>query len=258
MIKTLVIDDEEKSLKTLVMMLKEYCPGIEVVSEAKNALEGIREINIHKPDLVFLDIEMPNGSGFEMLESLPDRSFDVIFVTAYNHYALKAIKCNASDYIIKPVDVQELMECVDKVVKRRETQSKDSPDMEKLLKSIRGKRPARLAVPTTDGTEFISIRDIIRIEAERSYCIIFMTGTRKLLLSRSLSDIEASLDKEMFFRAHKSHLVNLEHIKKHVRFDGGYIIMDDESKVELSRRKREEFLEVMNIMTGGRTEEEEE
>jgi two-component system LytT family response regulator len=250
MLKAIVIDDEEKSLKTLVMILKEYCPGLDVVSEAKSALEGIREINLHKPDLVFLDIEMPNGSGFEMLESLPERNFDVIFVTAYNHYALKAIKCNASDYIIKPVDVQELVECVDKIIKRRDSNLKESPDVEKLLKSIRGKRPARLAVPTADGTEFISIREIIRIEAERSYCVIYMCGNRKLLLSRSLSDIEASLDKEMFFRAHKSHLVNLEHIKKHVRFDGGYIIMDDESKVELSRRKREEFLQVMNIMTG--------
>lgn len=248
MLKTIVIDDEQKSLKTLVMMLKEYCPQVDVVAEARSALEGIREINLHKPDLVFLDIEMPNGSGFEMLESLPERSFEVIFVTAYNHYALKAIKVNASDYIVKPVDVQELVQCVNKVLRRREMTVQNTPDIEKLLKSIRGSRPVRLAVPTTEGTEFINVRDIIRIEAERSYCIIYMTGKRKIILSRSLGDIEASLDKDMFFRAHKSHLVNLEHIKKHVRFDGGYIIMDDDSKVELSRRKKDEFLQAMTLL----------
>jgi len=250
MIKAIVIDDELKSLKTLVMMLKEYCPVIDVVAEAKTALEGIREINTHKPDLIFLDIEMPNGSGFEMLESLPDRTFDVVFVTAYNHYALKAIKVNASDYLIKPVDVQELILCVKNIVQRRECNTKSTPDIEKLLKSIKGNNPVRLAVPTADGTEFINIRDIIRIEAERSYCIIFMINNRKLMLSKSLSDIEINLDKTMFFRAHKSHLVNLEHIKKHIRFDGGYIIMDDDSKVELSRRKRDEFIIAMSNLTG--------
>lgn len=249
MVKVIVVDDELKSLKTLVMMLKEYCPMVEVVAEAKSALEGIREINIHKPDIVFLDIEMPNGSGFEMLDSLPERNFDVVFVTAYNHYTLKAIKVNASDYIVKPVDVQELVQCVKNILQRREINIQATPDIDKLLRSIRGNNPVRLGVPTNDGTEFINIKDIIRIEAERSYCIIYMVSKRKLMVSRCLSDIEASLDKGLFFRVHKSHLVNLEHIKKHIRFDGGYIIMDDDSKVELSRRKRDEFMIAMNMLT---------
>jgi two-component system, LytTR family, response regulator len=250
MITAVIVDDEKKSIQTLALMLKEYCPSVEVIGEASSAMSAVKEILSKKPEVVFLDVEMPDGTGFDVLESIPERNFDVVFVTAYNHYALKAIKFHAADYILKPVDVSELKMAVQNVEQRKRENRRNPADLEKLLEHLKIQRPTKVAVPTNEGTVFINFKDIIRIQAERSYCILFLVGNRKLFLSKSLSEIEAMLDPSAFFRTHKSHLINLEHVQKHIKHDGGYVEMTDNSKVEISRRKKDEFVEAMNRFTG--------
>lgn len=243
--RAIIVDDEIKSIKLLELILIEYCPEVKITGTATTAMEGVKLVLNKKPELIFLDIEMPNGNGFDMLESIPEKNFEVIFVTAYNHFAIQAIKASAIDYILKPVDIEELV----KAVKKAETSIKDntylSGKYDILIDNIKLPSPGKLAIPTSSGIEYINIKDIIRIDAERSYCTLFFTGNKKLMVSKSLSDIEGLLKEKPFFRIHKSHLVNLEYVKKFVKLKG-HVEMTDGSQVLIARRKKEEFENVMN------------
>lgn len=241
MIKTVLIDDEPGAIRTLSLILKEFCPDVEIVATASNAAEGIGVIRKNNPDLVFLDIEMPNGSGFDVLEAIPLRDFSVVFVTAYNHYALKAIKFSAADYILKPVEIEEVVNTVKKIKDR----TKNFPDLENLLSLIKRDSPGKISIPTTHGTEYISTDDILYLEADRSYCTIHLNDGKKMVVSRSLSDIEAMLPADSFARIHKSYLINLASVRKHLRNDGGYVELMNGTKLSIARNKKDEFAIIM-------------
>lgn len=241
MIKAVIIDDENKSVQTLSLMLNEYCPEIEVIGFAFSAVEGAKEIMNKKPDLVFLDVEMTGGSGFDLLESLPERNFNVIFVTAHDHYALKAIKYHAIDYILKPLDVEELKTAVTNFKSRKKENKKAPSDIERLLEHLKIQRVKKVAVPTSSGIEYISVDEILYLTAERSYCKIVLTNKKSIFVSKSMNEIEELMPSENFFRIHKSHTVNLSYVKRHIRTDGGVAELTDGTKLYISRSKKDEF-----------------
>lgn len=241
MIKAIIVDDENKSVQTLMLMLNVYCPDIEIIGFAHSAIEGAKEIMSKKPDLVFLDVEMTGGTGFDLLECLPERNFNVIFVTAHDHYALKAIKFHAIDYILKPIDVEDLKSAVSNLITHKTENKGNRTDIEKLLTHMKMQRIRKVAIPTSNGIEFISIDDILYLTAERSYCKIFFNNNKNIMVSKSLNEIEELLPPDNFFRIHKSHTVNLAFVKKHIKTDGGIVELTDGTKLYISRSKKDEF-----------------
>jgi two-component system LytT family response regulator len=247
-IRTIIVDDEPDAVNFIKSIIEEYCPKLEVIDNARSAKEGARKIMEKKPDLVFLDVEMPHGSGFDLLSQFPEKTFDVIFITAFNHYAIKAIKFSAVDYILKPININEFIAAVDKVTdKRTSTQGRDD-NFQTLLENVRSSLPGKLAIPTSDGMEYLNTKDIIRIEADRSYSWFFLVNHKKILVSRNLKEYQELLTDRNFFRTHNSHLINLEHVKKFIRHEGGAVELDDGSQVPISRGKRDLFLMQMARM----------
>lgn len=250
-LKALIVDDEPNAVDFINSVIGEYCPGIEVVGKAHNMTEGIKRIRELKPDLVFLDVEMPNGTGFDLLSHFPDKEFDVIFITAFNHYAIKAIKFSAVDYILKPLNITEFIEAVNKVIqKRSESPVQMNDNFRVLMENLRSPVPSRLAIPTADGMEYLNPREIIRIEADRSYSWFYLTGNRKLLVSKNLKEFQDLLGDRNFFRSHNSHLINLKYVRKFVRKEGGYIEMQDGEQIPVSRNRKDLFIIHMSRFRG--------
>lgn len=247
-IRTVVVDDEPDAVSFIRSLIDEYCPELAFVGSAGSAIEGIRLINEVHPDLLFVDVEMPHGNGFDLLARFPQKDFSVVFITAFNQYALKAIKFSAVDYILKPINIGEFIEAVAKVSASRKQASGLQANYLELLENLKSALPTRLAIPTADGMEYLNPHDIVRIEADRSYSWFYLTGDRKYLVSRNLKEYQDLLGERQFFRPHHSHLINLEHVKKYFRHDGGYIEMADGSHVPVSRVKRELFLLQMSRM----------
>lgn len=247
---TVIIDDEQDAVDFISSIVSEYCPGLEVKGKANNVKTGIEIIKDVKPDLVFLDVEMPNGTGFDLLTHFPEKTFEVIFITAFNHYAIRAIKFSAVDYILKPININEFIESVDKVIaKRKNNPLTGQENIEALLENIRTTHPTRLVIPTSDGREYLNPQDIIRIEADRSYSWFFLIGKRKILVSKHLKEFQDLLSDRNFFRPHNSHLINLDFVKKYVRIDGGYIEMADGSQVPVARNRKDLFMAHMERYT---------
>ncbi len=244
MLKTVVIDDEKDAVDFLCGALKRYCPETEIIGSATNICDGHKEISTKMPDLVLLDIAMPSGNGFELLNLLPDRRFDIIFVTAYNEYAIKAFRYSAIDYLLKPVDIGELIQAVRKI---RMPLEKERVNI--LMDNLSLASPKKIAIPTSMGCEYILIDDIVRIEAQRSYCCFYMLGKKKYLVSKCLNDYHQILENKRFCRVHNSHLINLKHVKSFTRSDGGFIEMIDFSQVPVSRTKRDYFISAMKVET---------
>jgi two-component system LytT family response regulator len=244
-LKTVIVDDEEDAVNFIESIVNEYCPNIEIVGRAFSAIEGIETINREKPDLIFLDVEMPHGSGFDLLAGFPEKDFDVIFITAFNHYAIRAIKFSAVDYILKPININEFIEAVKRVEVSRKEKKGHRVDYRALFENLQTPVPSKLAIPTSSGMEYLKTINIIRIEADRSYSWFFMDDGQKHLVSRNLKEYQELLGDRNFFRTHNSHLINLEHVKKYIRHEGGYIEMTDGSTVPISRGKKDLFLEQM-------------
>lgn len=250
-LKTAIIDDEHDAVAFISSIIREYCPDLEVVGTAYNVTTGAELINEKKPDLVFLDVEMPNGTGFDLLARFPEKNFDVVFITAFNHYAIKAIKFSAVDYILKPININEFIGAVDRVVeKRTDRVSTGNDNLKILLENLRTSIPSRLAIPTSEGTEYLNPKEIIRIEADRSYSWFFMNGNRKILVSKHLKEFQELLSDRFFFRPHNSHLVNLKFVKKYIRRDGGSIEMHDGSMIPVARNRKDLFLIQMSKFKG--------
>lgn len=243
--KTLIVDDEPDAVHFIRSIIQEYCPQLEVIGTAHTAQDGVRLITEHQPELVFLDVEMPHGSGFELLAHFPKKMFDVIFITAFNQYALKAIKFSAVDYILKPINISEFIEAVEKVVAKRSQPFNLGINYGELIENLKSTLPTKLAIPTAEGMEYLNTREIIRIEADRSYCWFYLTDKRKHLVSKNLKEYQDLLSDRSFFRSHNSHLVNLDFVKKYVRQEGGYIEMSDGTQIPISRIKRDLFLQQM-------------
>lgn len=236
-IRTILIDDEPLCTAGLEIDLKEISADIEIVAICNQPEEAIEEINKLKPDLVFLDIEMPNMNGFELLDTLGPIDFKVIFVTAYDEYAIQAFRNHAIDYIMKPVDRNILKKAVDRVISNFE-QTNYSKKIEKLLEALHsGVKGKKLSIPNMDGYDLIPIDDILYCQAQGNYTEIFY-GKNSLLCSRVLKLIEASLGDHNFHRVHASYLVNLDKVKSVHRNDGGYLIMENDIRINMSRTKK--------------------
>lgn len=250
-LKTVVIDDESNAVDFITSIIAEYCPDLEVVGKAYNVAQGVAKIQETKPDLIFLDVEMPAGSGFDLLGEFPDKKFDVIFITAFNHYAIKAIKFSAVDYILKPINITEFLEAVSKVIqKRSDSKYETGESIKVLLENLKSGTPSRLAIPTSDGMEYLNPKEIIRIEADRSYSWLYLAGNRKILVSKHLKEFQDLLSDRYFFRSHNSHLINLKFVRKFIRKEGGYIEMQDGEQIPISRNRKDLFLIHMSRFKG--------
>jgi two-component system LytT family response regulator len=243
MITSIIVDDEIRSRQTLTIILTKYYPEVAIVGEAGNAADAYKLITQIKPQLLFLDISMPNEDGFELLKRFDNIPFAVIFITAYEQYALKAIKACALDFLLKPLNIEEVIAAVDKA-KKNLAQMQDNSSIMQLLQNFNAKRmgSSKLAIPTKDGLDFITLEDIVRMEAESNYTVIFMTGGRKLVSTRHLKEYEDTLPADHFFRVHHSHIINLTHISTYHKGEGGYVKMQDGSVVDIAKRKKKDFL----------------
>jgi len=238
----ILIDDEPHCTRTLKWELEQHCPEVEVVGVCNSGEDGLKAIGEKKPDVVFLDIEMPGMNGFDMLQQLGKVDFQVIFCTAYDQYAIKALKLSATDYLLKPVDSSELQAAVDKA--SRKSSPVTHEQINELISSMRhpGRELRRIALSTTDGLEFIDTDRILYCESQSNYTNIILEDGRKVLLSKTLKEVDELLTGFGFFRAHKSHLINLRHVTKYVRGEGGYVVMRNGAAITIARSRREEFL----------------
>ena len=244
-IKAILVDDELNSLQNLQIKIQEYCPTVKVVGQSQNPEEAIRLIQLYKPDVIFLDIEMPRMSGFKMLEQIAEVDFEVIFITAYNHYAINAIRISAFDYLVKPVSIEELQQTVERL--GNSSVRKIRERAENLKNNLANPRSQEdhIAIPTNDGLEFIQIKQIIRIESSSNYSKLVLQNSQQMLVTRQLKDFEELLQDYRFYRVHHSHLVNLNFIARYVRGDGGQITMRNGDIIDVSRRKKEVFLKLI-------------
>jgi two-component system, LytTR family, response regulator len=247
-IKAILIDDELNSLQNLKNKLEGFCPDINVVAISQKPEEGIELIKQKSPDVVFLDIEMPRMSGFRMLEELGDYDFDIIFTTAYNHYSIDAIRISAFDYLIKPIGIEELQQAVARLKKIHYRHNKERIDVLSKSLSDYKSQENKIAINTSEGIEFIPIKDIIHIESKSNYSYIYLTDKRNLLITKTLKEFDDILTPYNFFRAHNSHLINLHYLHKYVRSDGGYVVLQDGTVIYISRRKKEEFLKLIGTL----------
>ncbi len=243
MIKAILIDDEMHCLKTLAMLLKEYCANVQVLEKCNDAATGLKAIEMHKPDLVFLDIEMPQMNGFEMLEHLSQINFAVIFTTGYDRYAIKAFHFSALDYLLKPIEPKELINAVNKVEEQHHIPMAEQFEM--LLKKINGNNSgfSKIAVPTAEGFELVPATDVIYFEANDNYTHIFLKNKNKIIACRTLKKIEEQIqDYNFFVRVHNSYMVNLNEVVRYVRGEGGYLVMSNNSSVSVSRSRKDALL----------------
>lgn len=253
MLKVIIIDDEPDAVQAISLIMHEYCSFAHVIGTAGSINEGREKINALQPDIVILDIEMPRGSGFDLLESLPQRNFEVIFITAYNHYAIKAFKYSAIDYILKPIDIDEFIAALEKARHRVGTPGSFESRYISLTDNMRGSYPTKIALTTLDNMEFINVCDIIHIEANGSYCKVFISDQSNIMVSKSMKEFQDILEPEVFFRSHNSHIININHVKRFWFRDGGYLELNNGVNVPISRRKKDEFMKQMNRLTGKTT-----
>ena len=247
MIKTIIIDDEQHCIKALLNDLQKNCPSVQVLEACNSAKEGIMAIKKYSPDLIFLDVEMPWMNGFEMLEVLGDVSFSTIFTTAHDEFAAKAFRISAVDYLLKPIDAHDLIEAVQKV-ERKISEGGGLQHISNLLRNMR--QPSsqqKIALPNREGYEFADVAAIIYCEAEGAYTKIFMQDNKKILVSKTLGDIEELLPPELFQRIHHSTLVNITYIAQFSRTDGGFVVLKNNEKLSVSKAKKEMLMERLGL-----------
>jgi two-component system LytT family response regulator len=243
MIRTVLVDDEIDSIRVLQRLIEGYCPEVMIVGKADGVETAMHVIQTAKPDLVFLDIEMTHGNAFDLLNQLQPIEFQVIFVTAFDNYAVRAFKYSAVDYLLKPVDIDDLRSALERAA--RKVQGKSFLDqMETLLYNVETFQltQQKMAVPTLTGLVFIPIKDIMRFEAKGSYTSIYLTSNEEIVATRNIKEYEDLLPDAIFCRVHNSHIINLHKIQKYHKGRGGYVIMEDGSNIEVASRRREEFL----------------
>jgi len=237
--KILIIDDEAVARQNLKHIIHNYCEGFEVLDSSENAIYGLQLINKLNPDIVLLDIEMPGGSGFDMLDCLNTQTFKLIFITAYNQYAIKAFKYNAVDYLLKPVDIDALIVALNKA--KENLAQTNSIDYKLVFKEIENQSPSKIAIHTQSETEYIDFKTIINFEASGSYTNIYLANSRKIIVSKSLREFEELLSEEGFLRVHNSHLLNLHHVQKFSKKDGYTAIMSNNTQIPIAVRRKDIF-----------------
>lgn len=242
------MDDESDCSEALVLLLEKSCQQVEVVATCNSGAAALEEITSQKPDLVFLDIEMPHMNGFQLLEKLPSIEFDIVFTTSYDQYAIKAIRFSAMDYLLKPVDREELKNAVEKVSRRH--QPPLPQQLEILLQRLHQPTASKIAIPTMEGLQMIPVESIINCTSDSNYTTLHLKGRQKIIASRTLKEIEEMLDGFSFLRVHQSSLVNLNEINKYVRGEGGYLLMSDGSSVDVARSRKESLLAKLHSKRG--------
>ncbi|MEM7105487.1 MAG: LytTR family DNA-binding domain-containing protein [Bacteroidota bacterium] len=242
MLKSILIDDEPKCLDSLRLDLQDHCPQVIIVAKCQSGKEGLKAIKKYKPDLVFLDIEMPWMNGFEMLELVDNIEFDVVFTTAYDQFAVKAFRMSAVDYLLKPIDAEDLQNAVQKVVEKNHP-AFSKQQLEVLVNNMSSQTPSqRVALPVKEGFDFILVKDILYCEADGSYTKVFLSNKKSMYIVRSLKEMEALVIDHPFCRIHHSYLINLNHTVKYIRGDGGYVIMVDGANLNVSRNRKEALM----------------
>jgi two-component system, LytTR family, response regulator len=241
MITAVIIDDEKNAQEVLAWQLTQYCPQIDLVGCAGNVRDGIKLINNKNPQLLFLDIEMPVENGFDLLEAFDDPSFDIIFTTAYNQYAIKAFKFSAFDYLLKPIDADDLKAAIERYVHKNPVSIKEQ--LKVLSTQLNRKNLNRIAIPSVDGLMMLKPEQIIRCESSSNYTTVFLTDKPKVVVAKTLKELEDVLTGFGFYRIHHSHLVNLTHVQAFVRNDGGYVTMTDGAHITVARNRRTGFMD---------------
>jgi two-component system LytT family response regulator len=247
LIRAIIVDDEKKFSDALNNMISEHFHDkITILAKCKSVNDAVHSIKIHQPDLVFLDIEMPPDNGFQVLEQIGEKNFEVIFTTAFDQYAIKAIRFSALDFLLKPFGTDELTESLKRYEEKMLNQ-KTQKQYEVLLYNIKAVSDSqkKIALPTLTGFEVVSLGDIVRCESDSNYTMFFLKSKSKILVCKPLKDYAVLLEESGFFRVHQSHLINVQFIKNYSRNEAGTIMMTDGSEVEVSRRKKDEFLKRM-------------
>lgn len=246
-LKAILVDDEVNSLENLQNKLEKYCPAVKILSALQKPEEAISIIRQQKPDVLFLDIEMPKMNGFRLVEELSDFEGEIIFITAYNHFAIEAMRISAFDYLVKPVSIADLQNAITRLQQQRSKHTKERLNVLKQSIEENKSQDNKIAVPTGEGLEFIVIKNIIRIESSANYSRLFLVNKQSLLVTKLLKDFEELLMPYRFFRVHNSHLINLNYISKYIRGEGGQVVMENGDVVDVSRRKKEEFLGLLYV-----------
>jgi two-component system LytT family response regulator len=249
MIKTVIIDDEQHSIDTLKWKLENYCPEVQITAAFDKPAEGIKFLKQNQPELLFLDIEMPMLSGFDVLEELgKDLPYNIIFITAYDNFGIQAVKFSALDYLLKPVQNKELKEAIDKHVKKSQHKT-SAQQIDVLMTNVRAEKKGttgKIGLASKEVIEFVEVSEIIYCEANSNYTNVFMADGKKKVISKTLKEFEELLTPHNFYRAHNSYLINMKMIKELVRGDGGYIVMENKAKIPVSRNKREELMTLLS------------
>lgn len=243
--KAILIDDEEPSRIILEQLLKWHCPTVELVATCSGVDEGLVAIQQHEPEIVFLDIAMPNKNGFDLFKALDEVNFDVIFTTAYDEFAIEAFKVHATAYLLKPIDKDLLIETVDNIQKRN-SKMQNTGHVQELLKMLQKEKSktGKVAFPTMEGMEYVDLETIVRCFAEGNYTRIFIEDGSEIYISKSLKIVQGLIDNDLFIRPHNSHLVNSKRIKKYIKGAGGYIVLEDGTTIPVSRTRKD----VINLL----------
>ncbi|MDP2723152.1 MAG: LytTR family DNA-binding domain-containing protein [Bacteroidales bacterium] len=241
--RVVIIDDEASARNNLVSLIESHFPELEILGEADGVQSGRKLIEETHPDLVFLDIQMQDGMGFDLVKLIDRSQFQVVFVSAYDHFAITAIKFSAVDYLLKPVEQEDMSLALEKI-KQNKSDKDLKQKLDNLLTNIN--RIDKIALPSLNGMEFVKLNEIIRCESDNNYTYFYLVSGEKLLVSKTMKEYEDLLDGRGFFRTHKSHLINLHFMKKYLKGEGGTVIMEDGSEVLVSRRRKDEFMQILS------------
>ncbi len=243
MITAVIIDDESKARESLKKTITSYCPEVSILAMGNNVADAVTLINEHSPDIVFLDVEMPNGSGFTLFDKIKNPQFNTIFTTAYEEYAIKAFRIAALDYLTKPIDFRQLQEAVARYKNKQKIELKEQR-LELLIENITN-RPNefnKIALPDHQGYTMVKVSDIIYCQADSSYTIVHLLNGKKIITSKLLKLVEDSLPSETFYRIHKSYIVNLNLIKQYIKIDGNQVVLENDIRLDVSDRNKKDFL----------------
>lgn len=243
-IRTIIVEDETRSASALTSLLETYCPTVEIIGLAKTVEQGIKLIDLHSPDLVFLDIALPDGDGFNILEKVSVKNFTVVFTTAYDKYATKAFEYSALHYLLKPINHLELQKAVERFHNNRS--EKDFYKKLNALEENLNEVPQKLVMPASDGLEVINLEDIIRFEASHNYTFCYLKNEKQILVTKPLSAFDSLLCEHQFVRIHSKYIINLSYLKKYIRGSGGYVRMYDNTELSVSKTRKKQFLEKLN------------
>ncbi len=244
MLKAVIVDDETLSRQSLEKLIVDYCPEVEVVAIAVDIVSAVKEINAHQPDLVFLDIELPNYSGFELIECFDEINFDIVFTTGYEQYAVKAFKFSAAGYLLKPIDVEELSE----VVKRIKTRRKKRQEMQTESKGQMAiGKPQRLILPAQNGLIYLNLDEVIYLQAEGRYTHIFLMDGSSSTTTKNLKDCLAIIGLPSFLRIHRSYIINLIHLKRYARGRDSFVLMENEERIDVGKNYKEDLSKIVSF-----------